>query len=101
MSKYTLRPDVYISEPYARNGQICTNIGGNGYATALTTTQEMFDALFIEIEETDDGLTEFQKYVSNWNSAPINTYQRPLISNFSDPIYDDVRTHEIVDSEEI
>lgn len=55
MSKYTLRPDVYISEPYARNGQICTNIGGNGYATALTTTQEMFDALFIEIEENDES----------------------------------------------
>lgn len=49
----------------------------------------------------DDGLTEYQKYVNNWNSAPIKTYERPLISNFTDPIYDDARTHEVVDSKEI
>lgn len=35
------------------------------------------------------------------HKAPIKTYERPLISNFTDPIYDDARTHEVVDSKEI
>jgi len=42
-----------------------------------------------------------QTQLNLWNSAPIKTYERPLISNFTDPIYDDARTHEVVDSKEI